>query len=115
MYRTVNKSIANTTQREFLEKKIWFRESDTIRTIEEEQYYKSGHNDIYVWISSVPDSFYPTNKKYVRADSILGINRFGKRRDGGPGCIFESISQNDCKINSFTMNIVKPLLPKTMI
>ena len=35
-FRTVNKSIANTTQREFLDKKIWFRESDTLRTEEEE-------------------------------------------------------------------------------
>ena len=79
------KPVAGTSAREFLDKKIWFRDSDTGDAVEE------GYNDIYCWITSAPDSFWPIEKKIVRAQGIIGISRFGKRRDG-PGCFVESIS-----------------------
>jgi len=53
-------------------------------------------------------------KSYVRADALIGVSRFGRRRDG-PGCYYETICQTDCKINSWTMKVVAPLMPKGMI
>lgn len=78
------KSVASTAQREFLDKKIWFRESDIDGNVEEDQ------NDIYLWITSAPDSFWPMNKKYVRADALIGLSRIARRKDG-PGCYYETI------------------------
>jgi len=97
--RVLMKPVAKTSKREFLDKKIWFRESDTGDTFEE------GYNDIYLWITSAPDSFWPITKDIVRADGLIGITRFGKRRDG-PGCYYQTISQTDCKINGMVMKVV---------
>jgi len=83
VFRTVNKSIANTAPREFIDKKIWFKSSDVPGVTVDE-----GYNDIYLWITSVPDSLFPKNKKFCRADSLLGITRFGRNRDGKPGCFY---------------------------
>jgi len=60
----------------------------------------------------VPDKFYEINKNYVRGHTLMGLNRFGKCKDGRPGCYFESIVQTDCKLNSWTMSLVGPLMPK---
>ena len=109
----VNKSVIKTTPREFLDKKIWFRESDTL--LEGEELENSEYNDYYMWVSSAPDQFYPLNNDYVRADALIGLTRFGKRRDGHPGCFYESIVQTDCKINSWSMSLIAPLMPRTLM
>ena len=43
-----------------------------------------------MWITNPPDDFWPKKKEFVRADTIIGITRIGKRRDG-PGCFYEAI------------------------
>lgn len=55
IYRILNKSIAGTHQREFIDKKIWFRENDTV----DHPFTSEDDNDIYMWVSSAPDHFYP--------------------------------------------------------
>ena len=107
IFRLLNKSVAGTAQREFIDKKIWFRESDTVQ---DPSKVKDEDNDFYMWISSAPESFYEMNKKFVRAEAIIGLCRFGKRKDG-PGCYCKTIMQADCKINSWTMSIITPLMP----
>ena len=109
----VNKSVIKTTPREFLDKKIWFREQDTL--LAGQKLKDAEYNDYYMWISSAPDSFYPLNNDLIRADALIGLTRFGKRRDGQPGCFYESIVQTDCKINSFTIFLVAPLMPISLM
>lgn len=82
--RALNKKVAGTASREFIDKKIWFREEDT------RDKYDQNYNDIYFWITDPPEGFWPIHKDYVRADNLIGITRIGKRRDG-PGCFYESI------------------------
>ena len=67
-----------------------------------------------MWISNPPDDFWPIKKEYVRADTLIGITRIGKRRDG-PGCFFQAIGQTDNKLNKMAMKIVAPLMPKGMV
>ena len=83
----LNKSIAGTSQREFIDKKIWFREADTL---EDPSSISEAENDYYMYISATPDSFYPMNKKYVRGDIVVGMSKFGKRKDG-PGCYYKTV------------------------
>jgi len=95
-----------------LDKKIWFRESDTV---EDPSTVKEEDNDYYMWISSAPDSFYASNKKYVRGITIVGMCRFGRRKDGQPGCYCQTIVQTDCKINSWTQSLITPIIPGGLI
>ena len=97
--RIVNKSIANTSQREFIDKKIYFKSTD--------------NDDIYLWITSCPDELHPINN-YTRSDSLLGINRMGKRTDGKPGCYLHSIVQTDVKISPWFNNVLLPIVAKNM-
>jgi hypothetical protein len=106
--RALNKKVAGTASREFIDKKIWFREEDT------GDKYDENYNDIYFWIADPPDGFWPLKKEYVRANTLIGITRIGKRRDG-PGCFYESIGQNDLHLNTMAMKVVGPLMPKGMV
>ena len=90
-----------------MDKKIWFRDSDTSSKAES----AAAADDIYLWVSSAPDSSYPMNKAYVRARSLLGLTRIRKNRDGKPGCVYESIVQTDCKLNSWTASLVSKYTP----
>ena len=67
VYYFLNKVIAGVSKRDFVEKKIWFKTDD----------------EIFLYISSVPDSFYATPKKVVRGETILGYNKISRRKDGG--------------------------------
>ena len=61
--RVVPKPVMGTGAREFIDKKIFFEADDTI----------------YMWVTSTPDKIYPTNSKYTRATSLVGMNKIGKR------------------------------------
>lgn len=74
VFRVLQKSILNSTQREFVEKKVWFRGVDPDSDPESQD-----NECIYLWTSSTPDELYPMNKAYIRGDTILGIARIGKR------------------------------------
>jgi len=88
---------------------MWFHESATLSG---DQKLPKGQDDIYVWITYVDDSFCNLNKKYVRGYTLMGLNRFGKCKDGKPGCYYETIVQTDVKLNSWTSALVAPLMPK---
>lgn len=106
--RLLNKSVINTAQREFIDKKFWFRDSQTGDNVDPE------FDDLYVWTTAAPDSCYQMNKKYVRAWGI-SIGRIGRRRDGKPGCFLEQICQNDAQINKWIMSTVLPLMTSGMV
>ena len=74
--------------------------SDTLK--DSDPKVPEGQDDIYVWISAVADHFYPTNKKFTRGTTLIGLNRFGRCKDGRPGCFYETITQTDCKLDSWT-------------
>ena len=99
VFRMLNKSVLNTAQREFIDKKIWFFESDTL--VEGEKVKEGEENDIYLWVTSTPDSFWPIEKPIVRCDTLLGLTKICKRKDGLPGCTYLSMVQTDCKVNSW--------------
>jgi len=90
--------VANTSQREFIYKKIFF---------------SSDNGDIYLWITSCPDELHPINQ-YTRSDSLLGINIMGKRKNGEPGCYLHSISQTDVKISPWFNSVLLPIVAKNM-
>lgn len=86
VYRILNKAVLNTAQREFVEKKVWIKNSDLVK--DGEEIPEEDQSDIYLLISSVPDELYPFDSKYVRGKAIMSVTRFGKRKDGQPGCYF---------------------------
>ena len=66
------------TQREFIDKKVFFRKSDVTELEEGES------DDIYIQSSHCPDSLYPMDqKKYVRCYSMYCMQRIGKIDSGG--------------------------------
>ena len=67
--RLVPKSVMGTSPREFIDKKIFFKEDGVI----------------YMWVTSTPDDCYPVNPKFTRATSLVGLNKIGKNKDK-PGC-----------------------------
>lgn len=60
-----------------------------------------------MFVSSAPDELVPNNNKFLRGDTLIGINRIGKRKDGKPGCYFHCISQTDVKISSWFNVVLK--------
>ena len=85
--RTLNKPIFGAPAREFIDKKMWFRVSECGIEVDET------NDDIYIWQTHVPDSFYELNKEYVRAHSLMNITRLGKSKAlNNKGLYFESMS-----------------------
>ena len=102
---TVNKSVIGTDPREFIDKKIFFKTSEVENVPVED-------DEIYLWVTSAPDEVIPPNpKKYVRSDSLLGINRMGRRKDGKPGCYLHCIVQTDVKTPRWTHRLLAPIFP----
>ena len=102
--RTVNKSVIGTAQREFIDKKIYFRASDA-------EEVDPMQDDIYLWVTSAPDELVPITSSYVRSDSLLGIQRMGRRKDGKPGCYLHCIVQTDVKTSAWTVKMLYPIAP----
>ena len=91
------------TQREFIDKKIFFRKSDVTELEEGES------DDIYIQSSHCPDSLYPMDqKKYVRCYSYYCMQRIGKMDCGGS--YLHVVDQSDLKINTWLMQRLLPLL-----
>lgn len=102
-----NKPVIGTTPRQFIDKKIFFRTSDADSSVK-----GTDQDEFYIWVTSTPDDIVPIDsKKYVRAESILGIQRIGKRKDG-EGCYLHAIVQTDVKVSSWTNKLLYPIMPK---
>ena len=105
----VNKSVIGTQQREFIDKKIYFRTSDVQPDVDPQD------DEIYMWVTSAPNELHPVDpSKFTRADTLLGIQRMGRRKDGKPGCYLHAISQTDVKVGYWTLKILYPIFPKQM-
>lgn len=64
--------ILGLAQRELIDKRIFFKKSEVVDL-------KEGENDdIYMWTTCCPDSIYPRNKQYVRAETLVGLARIGR-------------------------------------
>ena len=74
----LNKAVFGTSQREFIDKRIIFDDTDS--------------EDIYMYVTHAPDPLSPLNHNYVRANALLGINKISRRKDGKSGCVFQTIS-----------------------
>lgn len=89
VHRLLGHSVMNLSQREFIDKKLVFtrREAAEAGRGEEEE-NDSDHgadnqnhgamDDIYIWVTSVPNELYPMESKFVRSDSLVGIIRIGR-------------------------------------
>ena len=86
--------------REFIDKKVHF--SSPVNDYDE---------DIYIWVSSVPNELYSESKEFVRSDTLLGIVKIGKRQAPEQGCYMHVVLQSDIKVNSWMIKIALPLLP----
>jgi len=69
--------MTGVSQREFVDKKVFFHKSEITELEEGES------DDLYIWSSHCPDSLYPENKKYVRSYSLYCMQRIGKVESGG--------------------------------
>jgi hypothetical protein len=86
--------------REFIDKKIFF----TSESNENEE-------EIYIWVTSVPNELYPESNDYVRSDTLQGIVKIGKRKFPEKGCYMHVVLQSDIKVNSWMIKVALPLLP----
>lgn len=94
-----NRAVAGVQQRDFVDKKLWFKTSQAEGTP------PSVDDEVYVFVSSAPDELYPVDSRYTRGDTLVGYNRIGKRKDGKPGCYLHCVSQTDVKISPW-FNVV---------
>ena len=76
----VLKPLFNTSSRQLEEKRFFFSSQETIEMADDPVVeLADGHtDDIYEWFSSIPNELRPAAKSHVRADTIFGINRYGK-------------------------------------
>ena len=51
----------------------------------------------------------------MRSDTLMGIVKIGKRKSPLQGCYMHSVIQTDLKINSWTIKLILPLIPKNMV
>ena len=86
--------------REFIDKKIFF----TSESNENEE-------EIYIWVTSVPNELYPESNDYVRSDTLQGIVKIGKRKFPEKGCYMHVVVQSDIKVNGWMIKVALPLLP----
>ena len=85
--------------REFIDKKIFFTSAE------------NENEDIYIWVTSVPNELYPASNEYVRSDTLQGIVKIGKRKFPERGCYMHVVLQSDVKVNSWMVKLALPLLP----
>ena len=85
--------------REFIDKKIYFTSGN------------ENDEDIYIWVTSIPDELYPESKEYVRSTTLQGIVKIGKRKFPDKGCYMHVVLQSDIKVNSWMIKLALPLLP----
>jgi hypothetical protein len=97
VHRLVNRSLFGTSKREFIDKKVFFSDGDTI----------------YIWVTACPDDCYQCMPPHTRSYSIVGINKIGKLESGG--CYLHVISQTDLKVPTWIINSIIPLIPLQMI
>ena len=96
------KKVLGTTQREFLDKRIFFYKSE-VKELEDGE-----NDDIYVWTSSAPNELCPEDKaKFVRAETLFGLMRIGKSQNGGT--YLHVLDQTDLKISVWTQKMLIPL------
>ena len=104
-----NKTVANTQQRDFIDKKIWFTTSEASGTAVNEE-----DDEIYVYVTSAPNELYAIDDRYMRGDTLFGYNRIGRRKDGKPGCYIHCNSQTDVKINPWFNLVLQKIVAGQM-
>ena len=67
VHRLVNRSVFGMSKREFIDKKIFFRDGDAI----------------YIWVTYCPDELYECKPPHTRSYTVMGINKIGKLPSGG--------------------------------
>lgn len=92
--RLVNTSIFGAGKREFIEKKVFFRDEE---------------GSIYMWVTACPDEVYENKPPYVRSYSLVGVFKIGVHPTGG--CYLHVISQTDIKMPTWVINSIIPLIP----
>ena len=85
--RNINKSVLKTKKRDCIDKKLYFRKGDFLDLPEDD----ITRDDHYMWITSCPDEVFPPTDDCTRSDSLMGLNRIGKMRNGKPGCYLHVI------------------------
>lgn len=77
VHRLLHKSILNTTQRDFIDKKFIFTKGEA-KIKDGTDHASDDDDDIYLWVTSAPDEVYPVDANSCRATSLFGIIRIGR-------------------------------------
>lgn len=138
VHRLLMNSVLNLSQREFIDKKIYFTRAEAIAQAKERgllelekelDQIEDNSDDIFVWTTSAPNDLYPICPNFTRSDSIVGIMRIGRIATWPPaqkhldrfnvdysngGCYSHYISQTDVKIGKWTQKMLLPIIPKQL-
>ena len=102
MQQAKAKKVLGATQREFLDKRIFFYKSE-VKELENGE-----DDDIFIWTSSAPNELCPEDKsRYVRAETLFGLMRIGKLQNGGT--YLHVVDQTDLKISAWTQKLLIPM------
>ena len=74
---TLKPPVPGVYAREWIDKRFFFKKSE-VKELEEGE-----EDDIFVYSTSCPDEFFPYNRDFVRAQTYIGVMRFGKMKGGG--------------------------------
>ena len=79
---TLKPPVPGVYAREWIDKRFFFKKSE-VKELEEGE-----EDDIFIYSTSCPDEFFPYNRDFVRAQTYIGLMRFGKMKGVALLCIF---------------------------
>lgn len=118
----VLKPVLKSYSRELLEKRFFFQSQRALDMSEnaQEELGTGFADDVYEYLTSMPDNVMEKNKNYVRADTPLGMNRIGRMTNRPPktsnampenrGCYTCFVSQNDMKTGQAAFKLILPVI-----